>query len=358
MTEAEHSSLTPAPEASLRWVRCRLVAGHGVASGRATTSPYPAGTIHLQAPFFAARGIDLSPYFAGTLNLEAFRGHWSLSDPDERVEALAWTDRHPPETFSFWHCRLRVPIATATATAGEAVSGDRADVAAVASAEASRGSATALGDGVNRLNGTGEAAEGAAPSSSDPTGLPVLVYYPHPETKRAHHQAPGCLEVLAPWIAGLQPGMELELGVDPRRCRLIDPVRLRARLLEFLKFRVLAAQEEFFVAFLAPQLSDASRQDLNPGLEPATQAAAADGASALKMTVAITAEAPAEGDALAARPGATLFQPPAMAGLGPTAALDPARFRAWLQALWPEALDLDDTDLLATLEQAHRLYVN
>jgi hypothetical protein len=42
----------------------------------------------------------------------------------------------------------------------------------------------------------------------------------------------------------------------------------------------------------------------------------------------------------------------------PTSALDPKRFRTWLQALWPEALDLDDADLLATLEQARQLYVN
>ena len=102
-------------EAALHWLRCRLVAGHGVASGRAATSPYPAGTIHLQAPFFAARGIDLSPFFAGTLNLEAARGHWRLRNPDARVEALEWTDRHPPETFSFWHCRLRVPAEAAAA---------------------------------------------------------------------------------------------------------------------------------------------------------------------------------------------------------------------------------------------------
>ena len=120
--------------------------------------------------------------------------------------------------------------------------------------------------------------------------------YPHPETKRAHHQAPSCLELLAPWIPGLHPGAELELGVDPRRCRLIDPARLRARLLEFLKFRVLAAQEEFFEAFLVPQSSAGH--------------------------------------------------------------LDASRFRAWLQSLWPEALDLDDADLLATLEQARHLYVN
>jgi hypothetical protein len=124
------------------------------------------------------------------------------------------------------------------------------------------------------------------------------------------------LELLAPWIPGLHPGAELELGVDPRRCRLIDPARLRARLLEFLKFRVLAAQEEFFVAFRALQPGEAPRPDPRPCLAPA------------------------------------------LAALGPTAALDPNRFRTWLQALWPEALDLDDADLLATLEQARHLYVN
>jgi hypothetical protein len=255
-----------------------LVAGHGVASGRAATSPYPAGTIHLQAPYFAARGIDLSPFFAGTLNLEAARGHWRLRDPDARVEALEWTDRHPPETFSFWHCRLRVPAETVAAAVGSA-------------------------------------------------GLAALIYYPHPETKRAHHQAPSCLELLAPWIPGLNPGAELELGVDPRRCRLIDHARLRARLLEFLKFRVLAAQEEFFEAFLVPQFVDPPGPDRRPGLAPAPQ------------------------DACGA-----LVQPTDLAA--PTSALDPKRFRTWLQPLWPEALDLDNADLLATLEQARQLYVN
>jgi hypothetical protein len=262
-------------------VRCRLVAGHGVASGRAATSPYPAGTIGLQAPFFAARGIDLSPFFAGTLNLEAPQGHWRLSDPDARFEALEWTDRHPPETFSFWHCRLRL----ATGSAARVVGGD--------------------GEGDGGVTGSRDAAipagQGAGREMADPVGLAALIYHPHPETKSAHHQGPGCLEVLAPWIAGLTPGEELELGVDPRRCHLVDPARLRARLLEFLKFRVLAAQEEFFAAFMAP----------------------------------ITA-----------------------AGLTHPGDPEAERFRAWLHPLWPEALDLDDADLLATLDQARRLYVD
>ena len=85
----------------------RCVAGHGVASGRAADSPYPAGTISLQAPLFARHGIDLSPYQQATLNLDFSPGEWRLRQPDHQVEQLLWSDRHPPETFSFWRCRLQ-----------------------------------------------------------------------------------------------------------------------------------------------------------------------------------------------------------------------------------------------------------
>jgi len=54
------------------------------------------------------------------------------------------------------------------------------------------------------------------------------------------------VELLTAWIPGLRPGATLELR-DPRaRLRLLDAVRLRARLLEFLKFRVLAGEGSFF----------------------------------------------------------------------------------------------------------------
>lgn len=170
----------------------RLVEGHGVASGRSGDSPYPAGTIALQTPHFQARGLDLTPYQSATLNLDFAPGEWRLCDPDHQVRLLRWTDHHPPETFSFWHCHLR------------------------------------------RLK--------------EP-GLPevaALIYHPHPETKRAHHQRPSLLELLAPPLGPLEPGEGFALSVDGRRCRLIQPARLRARLLEFLKFRVLAAQGQFF----------------------------------------------------------------------------------------------------------------
>ena len=71
-----------------------------------------------------------------------------------------------------------------------------------------------------------------------------------------------------------------------------EQLRLRARLLEFLKFRVLASQEAFFEPW---QRGDGS---------------------------------------------------------------DAGRFRQWLGGLWPEALRLNDHDLLAVLDQARTLYVN
>ncbi len=77
--------------------------------------------------------------------------------------------------------------------------------------------------------------------------------------------------------------------------------RLQARLLEFLKFRVLAAQEGFF--------SDLERKG-------------ADGRSPQ----------------------------------GPDYDLE--RFRSWLGRHWPEALALDDASLARALEQARRLYVD
>jgi len=268
----------PAPEqgeAGLAWVPCRLRAGHGVASGRNPHSPYPAGTIALQTPFFLERGVDLAPFFPGTLNLEVPGGAWRLQQPDAQVEALRWTEHHPPETFSFWRCRLRSPIPAAHPPTPPGTGGDP-DLAAT----------------------------GSPPSDPAAAGLPwqvdALIYHPHPETKQAHHQPQGCLEVLAPWLGELGSEPALELGVDPQRCRLIHPARLRARLLEFLKFRVLAAQEEFFTTF-------------QPG----------------------------------GPPGGPMPTEP-----------DPQLVRRWLGPLWPEALDLSDADLLGTLTQARRFYTD
>lgn len=185
------------PTTALSWHPCDRVSGYGVASGLAASSPYPAGTIALQLPHFARLGLDLSACFPGTINLVFPGSSWVLSEPFWQTKDLNWTDQHPPETFSFWPCLLRWRQA------------------------------------------------------SQP--LEGWIYWPHPETKRLHHQPPDRLEVLAPWIPSLATVENLELGVDQRCCRRLQPQRLRARLLEFLKFRVLAAQESFFVDFEGPQ---------------------------------------------------------------------------------------------------------
>lgn len=151
----------------LRWHQCRRVNGHGVASGIANSdparraSPYPQGTLAMQAPFFADQGLDLSPYWLGTLNLSVAPAWWSLHRPDYHFPLLHWTELHPPETFSFWSVQLR--------------DRDRHHL------------------------------------------WPALIYYPHPETKARHWQPPSVLEVIAPWLDDLPSSGVVELGVDPAR---------------------------------------------------------------------------------------------------------------------------------------------
>lgn len=217
------------------WITGRLIRGHGVASGRDPDSPYPAGTIRLQSPLFAQQGLDLSDCFPGTLNLSLAPLELRSERPDHCFEQLCWTDRHPPETFRFWRVLVRC------------------------------GNSPALGG---------------------------WIYQPDPQTKQRHGQPPDVVEVLAPPLEGIVPGVEIALGVAADRLWTIHGTRLRARLLEFFKFRVLAAQDAFFRDWRDPR----------------------------------------------------------------SGAVDPARLRLWLQTTWPEALGLSDRDLLAICDQAWLLY--
>ena len=173
------------------WLTGRLCAGHGVASGTSKQSPYPEGSIRMQSPVFRSLGLDLSDCFSGTLNLDFAPLEVSLSNPDHRFEKVRWTELHSPETFSFWCVEIK-------ATDLEVVRG--------------------------------------------------WIYYPHPETKERHWQPPTTLELLAPRLSGVRPGCTISLRDPGRRIKLVDTIRLRARLLEFLKFRVLASQQTFFEA--------------------------------------------------------------------------------------------------------------
>ncbi|MEB3200586.1 MAG: VOC family protein [Synechococcaceae cyanobacterium] len=126
-------------------------------------------------------------------------------------------------------------------------------------------------------------------------------------------------------------GCEGFAGVGDARPAPVSPplsaaqlLRLRARLLEFLKFRVLAAQEDFLAA----------------------AAAECDAAGPLPQ---------------AAAPHAPAAHAPAAAGDPESSELPqalPGWLRPWLARHWPEALALPDSELCHTLETARRLYVN
>ena len=142
--------------------------GFGFASGRArgAASPFSAGTLTLQAPHFAARGLDLAALVPGlrwgTINIR-LSAPLRLVAPDWTLRGVDWTVGEPdpaariaPEDFSFLRCRLRI--------------------------------------------------EGAEVSG--------LIYHPHPETKpdlNAHD--PHVVEVIAPPIAALRPGAPAALIV-------------------------------------------------------------------------------------------------------------------------------------------------
>ncbi|WP_435202461.1 hypothetical protein [Janibacter sp. GS2] len=142
-----------------------VVAGHGVASGTAAATPFAGGTIALQAPHFAARGLDLAPFVPGTVNLDIAPYRMVLASPRWTFRDVAWTDVHGPETFSFVECAVR------------------------------RGEE--LHDG--------------------------LVYVPHPETKPMHQQPSTVVELLLPPLAGLGTGEALELEVADGQATLGHP---------------------------------------------------------------------------------------------------------------------------------------
>lgn len=125
-----------------------VVPGHGVASGRSPTSPYPKSTIAMQMPYFKMGGLDLDGHFTGTLNISINPRQFKIVKPSHLFPHLHWTDLHPPETFSFAHCQLKF-------------------------------------QGVS---------------------YPGWIYYPHPETKEVHFQNDSTLEVITTPIPDINYG--------------------------------------------------------------------------------------------------------------------------------------------------------
>ena len=128
--------------------------GHEVASEE--VGALPAGTIEMQAPFFKERGLDLSGFHRGTLNISAFsRGDFEFAMLLSSFLIGSVDVQTPARAFLLSACWLTFRN--------------------------------------QRYAG--------------------LIYYPHPETKARHHQNDSVIEVLAPWIEGIQYGDHLDLEV-------------------------------------------------------------------------------------------------------------------------------------------------
>lgn len=141
-----------------------VIRGHGVASG-AGTSPYPEGTVRMQKPFFEALGLDLSGFHEGTLNIDIAPLRFRLVEPEHTFRRVEWTHLHPPEDFSFSHCRIL--------HAGREVEG--------------------------------------------------WIYTPHPGTKADHFQPPTMIEVLAPFLPGIAYGDEVTLRLTRGQVEVCPP---------------------------------------------------------------------------------------------------------------------------------------
>ena len=137
-------------------VAARIVAGHRVASGLNGNPHFPGGTLRMQAPFFRALGLDLDAFHGGTMNVSIAPCRYRVVQAPTTFRQVKWHPTEPAEDFSFFDVQLQ-----------------RADGNAVAG----------------------------------------KIYYPHPDTKPAHFQQPDVLELLLPFVEGINYGDEIHLSI-------------------------------------------------------------------------------------------------------------------------------------------------
>lgn len=147
------------------WIKVKgiIKQGYGVASGRGGDERFPNGTIEMQKPFFRQLGLDLEPYFSGTLNISISPHQYSVKQAKYTFKNVKWAEKEPAEDFSFFDCIIQLK--------------------------------------------NGELQEG-------------LIYYPHPETKPEHFQAPDILEIITFKIDDFKYDDELILEIDNQQIEI------------------------------------------------------------------------------------------------------------------------------------------
>jgi hypothetical protein len=116
----------------------------------------------MQKPFFRAGGLDLDAYYEGTINVSIAPYTFTVKNPEFSFPAVEWTDKHPPEHFSFSRCRVVF----------------------------------------------------------DDTEYEGWVYYPDPATKKAHFQDPSVIEIIAPFIPNIRKDAEVGLALNTKEILL------------------------------------------------------------------------------------------------------------------------------------------
>ncbi len=134
--------------------------GHGVASGRTEDVRFPKGTLAMQIPYFERTGLNLSEFFSGTLNILFKDYQFQLGQPSYSFPSVKWSPDLPAENFSFYSCNIQL--------------------------------------------------------GKDEAVCKSLVYWPHPSTKPEFVQDSRVLEVLAPYLSGVQYGREIIVSADSR----------------------------------------------------------------------------------------------------------------------------------------------
>lgn len=133
-----------------------LKEGHKIASGTAEHSPYPNGSISMQAPHFKRHGINLDNLHLATLNLSITPHEFSMINPEFTVQDLHWAEGFPAEDFSFSQCEIIF----------------------------------------------------------NDTEYKGLVYYPHPETKIGHFHNESIIEVITYYVPDIHYGDEVILKLN------------------------------------------------------------------------------------------------------------------------------------------------
>ena len=88
------------------WIRTKgiVVRGHRAASQPTEAYPYP--TLEKQNIPFKERGLNLDHYYQATLNVSIKPHVVKREKPLLTLSKVEWTDRHPPEDFSFSPCNV------------------------------------------------------------------------------------------------------------------------------------------------------------------------------------------------------------------------------------------------------------